>query len=429
MDSRIAVTVVVAALALSALVTAGPQDAPAIEVIRVEAWPRFGGPTRDFRGASGLRLADAWPDAGPPEHWSRPLGGGYAGVVGDASRLFTMYRRDDHEVTVAFDAATGRILWEHAEAVTPIADQDLTQGAGPHATPLLDGDLLCTAGVTGRLQCLDAASGRVRWTRELIRDLGGTSIFRGYSSSPVAWRDAIVAAVGGEGRGLVAFHRLDGREIWRAGDFDNTNASPALVDLGGRWTVVAFTTRGVTAVEAASGAVAWSFAHPQRFGDNISLPLSDGRHVFVTSALDGGARLVEAAGGGGKPVAREVWHQPRFGVYFTNVVWVGGHAYGSTGGLGPTFLTALDMTSGQVRWQSRDVPRATLIWADGKAILLTETGELVLARLSPEGVEVVSRAMVLEEAPPAPLALIGTTLYARDQTRLVAFDVGPRGDD
>jgi outer membrane protein assembly factor BamB len=414
---------IVAAIGLVAGVAAGQSPAPE-DAAAPAVWPQFGGPTRDFQVPATIPLADRWPGQGPPRLWARPLGQGYSGIVTDGARLFTMFRRGPDEVTVALDPATGETIWEHATPVVPLDDQDLTQGAGPHATPLVSGDAVCTVGVTGTLQCFDAATGRLRWRRELVRDLGGTPVFRGYSSSPLAWGDRVIVPVGGEGRGLVAFDRGDGREVWRAGNFDNTNGSPIRLDAVGRSHVVAFGHRGLAAFDAATGAQLWTHDHPQRFADNISLPVWNGAHLFCTSALDGGARLIaidEAADG---PRPREIWHQPRFGVYFTNVLWLGDHVYGTTGGLGPTFLTALDTRTGDVAWQTRDVPRASLLHADGKVVMLTETGELLLTRLSPDGVTILARTPLLDEGPPTPLTLVGRTLLARDGSRLVALDLG-----
>ena len=390
-------------------------------------WPQFGGPSRDFHAPPGVRLADRWPDAGPRRVWERPLGEGYSGIAAGGGRLFTMFRRGGREVVVALDASTGATLWERESDASPLEKQDLSQGPGPHATPLVTGDVVCAAGVTARLQCLDRATGGPRWRRELARDLGGTPVYRGYSSSPLAWQDAVIVPVGGDGRGLMAFHRDDGRELWRAGRFHNTNASPILIEAAGRTQVIAFTQDGLAAFDPSTGKALWSHAHPQRFHDNISLPLARGARVFCTSSLDGGARLIEIQRDGGKLGTRELWHQPRFGVYFTNVLWINGVLYGSSGGVGPTFLSALDARTGEVLWQSRDVPRASLLYADGRTVILTETGELLLARLSPAGVEVVSRTEALSEGPPAPLALAGTRLYARDRARIVALELGEAG--
>ena len=172
----------------------------------------------------GAQEAGRWQ---PSILWSRELGEGYAGFAVAGDRLVTTYRGSGDEVIVALDRATGKTLREHAYPAPALAGQDLSQGHGPHATPLrAAGGSVCAAGVTGRLTCLDLATGRVRWTKELITALGGTVVYRGYSSTPVRHGNMVIAAVGGPGRALISFDAASGRELWRGGSYTNTNSSP-----------------------------------------------------------------------------------------------------------------------------------------------------------------------------------------------------------
>jgi outer membrane protein assembly factor BamB len=158
-----------ALLALVVLVTSAPPGHSAPD----EGWPQFGGPTRDFNSrASGL---SPWAGAEPRVLWRRDLGDGYSGIAAAGGVLYTMYRPSawmglsvaDAEAVVALDAATGKTLWEKANPVTERSSMRMEHGPGPHATPLLAGGRLFTAGVVGRLQALDPKTGEVLWSREL----------------------------------------------------------------------------------------------------------------------------------------------------------------------------------------------------------------------------------------------------------------------
>ena len=115
-------------------------------------WRRWGGPQGDFM-ADSTGLAESWPETGPRELWSRPLGAGHTSILMDDGRLFTMYRESQgegggeplitREVVIALDAASGETLWEYAYESK---NQDFDQGAGPHATPLLVDGRLFTVG-------------------------------------------------------------------------------------------------------------------------------------------------------------------------------------------------------------------------------------------------------------------------------------------
>jgi hypothetical protein len=109
---------------------------------------------------------------------------------------------------------------------------------------------------------------------------------------------------------------------------------------------------------------------------------------------------------------------------FLSAVRVGDYVYGTTGDFGPAFLTALDVKTGQAKWQHRGFGRASIIYADHKAIIMDEDGDLAIAKLAPEGVTILSQAKVFDTTSWTMPTLVGTTLYARDREKMVALDLG-----
>src|SRR5258708_18407228 len=110
-----------------------------------------------------------------------------------------MYGRPGQEIAAALDADTGRTLWEHATPMTFRSDYS-EMGNGPYSTPLLAGDRVFTAGVSGRLQCLDKKTGKPLWTQMLWEDHGGTQFMYGDASNPISFRGTIIVPAGGEAR-------------------------------------------------------------------------------------------------------------------------------------------------------------------------------------------------------------------------------------
>ena len=386
------------------------------------AWPQFGGPAGDFT-LPGRPLAVEWSE-GPVVRWSRDLGEGFSGIAVDVDSLFTMYRRGDEEIIVALEAATGRTRWEHGMAAPAHQDQDFSQGPGPHATPLVAGGVVCGAGATARLRCLDAATGRLLWSRDLVAEFGATIVYRGYSSSAVAHGDAVIVQAGGTGQAVMAFDRRSGKPLWRSGNYANTNASPALLDLGGKRQLVTFMRDVVAGFDPDTGAELWSHPHPQRFKDNIAKPIPLGDDtIVVTSSLDGGTRALTISRREGAWRAEERWHQPRAGAYYTNAVAVGGLVVLSSGGVGPTIFSGIHSGTGDVVWQSRELVRSQILVVGDRLLLRDETGGLTLATADPSGVRVLTRATILAEGAPSPPTLVGTTLFARDRTRILAIDL------
>src|SRR5262245_54473021 len=132
------------------------------------AWTQWGGPHRNFTTeARGLK--STWPAAGPKVIWKRPLGEGYSSPSVEAGVVYTMYGRPGQEIVIAIEAGTGKTLWEHSSPVTFRSDAQ-EMGNGPYSTPLLAGGRVFTAGVSGRLQCLDKKSGKLLWTQMLWAD-------------------------------------------------------------------------------------------------------------------------------------------------------------------------------------------------------------------------------------------------------------------
>ncbi|HUE85701.1 MAG TPA: PQQ-binding-like beta-propeller repeat protein, partial [Vicinamibacterales bacterium] len=302
-------------------------------------------------------------------------------------------------------------------------EQDLSQGPGPHVTPLLAGDLVCAAGVTARLRCLDQTTGRVRWTHDLVREFGATVVFRGYSSSPAAVGDFVIVQAGGKTHSVIAFDAATGRVRWHGGTHANGNSSPVVVrDADGGPQLVAFLAEVVAAYDLGTGVELWTHPHPQRFNDSIAPPLVVDGDVVVSSALDGGTRRLGLSRSRGAP-NRQRWHQPRLAVYYTNLAAAGGMILSSTGGLGPTFFTAVDATTGDVLWQTRDLKRSNFVVSGSRLVMRDEDGALVLASVSRTGITEHARASVFAEGAPSPPTLVGTTLYARDRERIAAFSL------
>ena len=80
---------------------------------------------------------------------------------------------------------------------------------------------------------------------------------------------------------------------------------------------------------------------------------------------------------------KELWHSPRIQLHFGSVVRAGEFVYLSSGHSGPAFMTAVELKTGRIAWQTRDFSKAQILQADGKLIILDEDGTLGLASATP----------------------------------------------
>ena len=100
-----------------------------------------------------------------------------------------------------------------------------------------------------------------------------------------------------------------------------------------------------------------------------------------------------------------------------------GHVYGSSGDFGPAPLTAVDVLTGAIAWQSREFPKVNSVQAGERTILLDEDGGLAIATLSPSGLQVLQEAQATTKLSWTVPTLIGRRLYVRDRRTLVALDL------
>ncbi|HEV1287745.1 MAG TPA: PQQ-binding-like beta-propeller repeat protein [Bryobacteraceae bacterium] len=394
-------------------------------------WPQFGGPDRNFM-VDSKGLADAWPAGGPKKLWMRPLGEGYSEISVDQGALYTMYRKGEQEVAIAMDAATGKTRWEYAYNAS-FGNMAMENGPGPHTTPLILGNRVYTVGILAILNCFDKTTGKLVWSKDLYRDFPGASrMDRGYSSSPLAYKNSIILTIGGAGHAVIALNPADGHLLWGKNDFGNSPSSPTLIHVAGQDQLVAFLDDGgsaahglIAGLDPNNGALLWTHPHKTSWGLNIALPVwGDDGILVMSSAYGTGARALKLTREGGKTTVKELWANNRMRVHHTTMVRVGEVIYGSSGDFGPAPLTAIDVGTGEIKWQERAFPKASFVYADGKFFVVDEDGGVSLATFSPAGAKVISKFSLLEHNAWTAPTLVGTKLYVRDRKSIAALEVG-----
>ena len=435
-------TLAIVLLLFGSLVGAAAIQARRTPGSQSSGWPGWGGPRNNFTSDS-KGLADTWPPEGPKRLWSRSLGEGHSSIIGEGGeggRLYTMYRPSTgvrnnwkaEEVIIALDATSGKTIWEYRYP-TSLDTMNFSRGAGPHSTPLIAGNRLFAASTDKQFFALDKLTGKLLWSHNFVKEYSALpnqmrwAVKPGYSTSPIASKDMVIAAVGAPDRGVVAFNQNDGRVIWSAGKYsDIAPASPQIITLEGELQLLITSGDGVHAYDPNTGKPMWEYLIPTRSGVNISSPVwcPEDRLLFVSCAYDGGSRVLQLARSGGRTEAKELWFSNKMRVHFGNVLRIGDFFFGSSGDFGPSFLTAINARTGQIAWQDRSFAKVSFVAADGKVILLDEDGNLGLVTMSPEGLKILARAPVATATSWTVPTLIGTTLYVRDRVNIVALAVG-----
>lgn len=386
-------------------------------------WTQWGGPNQDFK-ANSKGLAAQWGEDGPKRVWERDLGEGYSAILVDGGRLYTMYRPGDQEAVVCLDAASGKTIWEYKYKSDPAEGHATQYGEGPRATPLIAGDRIYTIGVSGTMQCLNKADGKPYWHKELWKDFGGNIRQHGYSSSPIAYKDTVIALVGGKGASIVAFDQVSGDVVWKKHDFENSYSSPMIISLDGQDHMITFMAHEIVGVDPTSGDLKWRYEIGNQWGQNVCLPTwDDETNTLFFSVTGAGSRGLKLTPNGDGIDTEELWKSRKIQFYHVTSVNIGDYVFGSTGGGPPHFFAAINMKTGKIAWRKRGFSKATCIYADGRLIILDEEGNLALATATPEDFTVHSKYKLFEDTAWTVPTIVGSTMYVRDKHKIMALDL------
>jgi len=380
-------------------------------------WPQWRGPSRDGRsGETGL--LKAWPSSGPPLVWKAAgAGEGYSSFATSGGRLYTLGARGNQEFVIAFEAATGKQVW-----ATPHGRRfGNDRGDGPRGTPTIEAGRVYAFGASGDLSVLDANSGKIFWTVNVLEKFGGSNIQWGLSESPLVLSDRILINAGGKGASVVALKKTDGSLIWKSQNDEAGYSSAVLHEAGGVREAIFFTGQRALGVDVQDGRLLWSYNRVANGTANIATPLVRGNRVFLSSDYGTGAALLELTPAGGGVTAKEIYFTNEMRNHHASSILVGEHLYGFSSAI----MTAMHFDTGKVAWRDRSVGKASLVFADDRLYVYSEGGVVGLVEPSPEGYREHGRFTIKTGSLPtwAHPVVSGGKLFLRDQDTIYAYNV------
>ena len=395
-------------------------------------WPEFRG-----KGRLGVwdetGIVETFPADGLPVLWRTPIKAGFSGPSVADGRVFVtdfspiepgeappeaagvragaLNRFSGLERVLALDEQTGRVLWTHAWLASygPLA---YNWAIGPRATPTVDGDRVYVPGAVGTLLCLDVETGRVIWQKNYIDDYGAEIPTWGFTSAPLVDGNRLIALVGGaDAAKVVAFDKMTGRELWRAlpSNSEPGYSQPVIFNAGGARQLIIWHPTALSSLDPATGNVYWEEPWRTNLGMSIVTPVLSGRRLVVTSYYNG-ALMMELDEN--TPTARLLWKGKSDSDIDTDTIHStintpiiqGDHVYG-IGSFGQ--FRALRADTGERVWETQEVTRERVRWASGlmvqngdRVFINNDRGELIMARLSPEGFEEISRTHLIDPTSP-----------------------------
>jgi hypothetical protein len=428
--------------------------------VYADDWPQWLGPERDAVWREN-GILDKFPAGGPKVRWRTPIGAGYSGPAVANGRVyitdrvlaegvkspkngFPKVRLPGKERVLCLDEKNGELLWKHEYDCT----YRVSYADGPRTTPLVHEGRVYTLGAMGNLFCLDADKGTVIWSKNFVADYKAPVPQWGFAAHPLLDGDKLICLVGGKDHIVVAFDKNTGAEKWHALSFKNLDTEigycpPMIYTIGGKRQLIIWHPESVNGLDPQTGEVYWSQPFFVKANLTVPTPRLEGDLLFLTSFYNGAMMLQFKDG---KPsvlwrsqIASEMPERTdTLNSIIPTPFLKDGYIYGMCS-YGE--LRCLRARDGKRMWMSlkpAEVPDESVRWANvfliaqgDRFFLLNEKGDLLIARLTPQGYEEIDRAHILDPTDPSPGRLVvwshpafaNKSIYARNDKEIACVSL------
>jgi outer membrane protein assembly factor BamB len=398
-------------------------------------FPQFLGPDRS-NSIDHVRLARDWAERPPKCVWRQAIGAAWSAFAAVNWHAVTMEQRGKWEMVTCYHVQTGQLEWAHATAVRY---EHLQGGVGPRSTPTISDGRVYAIGAFGHLVCLDGATGKCLWEKDLLRQYGITAddeaalVPWGRAGSPLVVGERLIVPVGGgkDGRlvSLAAFDKRRGTRIWEGGQRQISYSSPALLTLAGAQQIVIANEDTLSGHDLQTGKLLWEHPWPGRTNSTPNIcqpmPIAPNR-VFVSKGYGQGAMLLQLeASAGGTFATQLVWSNPRLmKTKFSNPAARDGYVYGLSDGI----LECVDLAGGSSKWKGGRYGHGEVLRVGDLLLVLSEKGEIALVEATPDRPNhVFGRFQAIEGMSWNNLALYGPYLLVRNAEEAACYKLPLEG--
>lgn len=353
--------------------------------INAEDWPRWRGP--DLNGISReIDWSYHWPKDGPRIAWKASVGTGFSSVSVSGNRLYTIGNIDNQDIIYCLDTENGNEVWRYSYK-SDLGDKFFD--GGPTSTPTVDNDTVYALSRWGLLCSLNAATGTVRWKKDLQQETGVRVPGWGFASSPLVADRLLLLNVGDAG---MAVDKRDGQIVWQSSNKDAGYSSAIPFQNHGESFIALGSGKSYVAVNLLTGKELWRHRWVTRYGVNAADPIISGNRVFISTGYGKGAAMLEI----GEGAPRVVWQNKDMRNQLNTTVLINGFLYGFDGDAGSrSSLKCISWDKGETQWNNDAIRTGGLTAAGNKLIILNDRGELMIADATPEEFRPSARAQVL----------------------------------
>ena len=408
------------------------------------SWPVFNGIHRD-KVSQETGLLKSWPEGGPKLLWkAADLGStefpGYSSVTISDGRVFTAGNvrtgendQEAHAYVFAINEKTGEEIWRYRNGT---AWTERGNFPGERGTPTIDADRVYALSAVGRVACLDAATGREIWARDLREEYDVTLPTWALAESLFVDGDKVIAWIGGEKAAVVAMNKMTGATVWETPSTGQRGnyASMLPFDYAGQRIYVNMDQAGILAVNAETGRKLFDIPYKTDWDVMATTPhFFDGK-LFVTSGYGTGSKLYRLNASGGTITPELIWENASFDNQHGGIVIKDGYAYGAAHRHGGQRMwMCIKLEDGSVAWEQsgREMSMGSITYADGMLFCMSEReGTVALLKASPEKFEELGRFTLPQTEEGGGVGMFwahpvvcNKRLYLRHGTFLYCYDI------
>jgi outer membrane protein assembly factor BamB len=376
---------------------------------------------QQFRGnaKNGISVEDGilekWPENGPEQVWKKEIGTSFSELLFFKNSIYTMAGEkidstSGFEYAAAFDASTGNEIWK-TKLDSIFIDVD-NWGDGARSTPALDGKSLYCLTSYGKLIAVSLENGKIKWQVDFVAEFGSTVPRWGFSTSPILIDNVLIVEVGGkEEHAFMGFNPEDGKQLWAKANGNSSYCSPAVANIGGINQVIFANGTNLYAFNA-RGESLWSYAMPLRSPTATPLFIPPNR-IFVSAVSPTGSFIIEING----DEIKEVMNNSSMKNHWSSSCYLDGYIYG----FNVAALQCISAETGEKMWTKRGYGKGSLILVDGKLIVLSDQGKLILVEATHESYKEISAFQALEGKSWTAPSFANGKVFLRNLTEMACY--------
>jgi len=280
---------------------------------------------------------------------------------------------------------------------------------------------------------LDARTGALLWENNLGREYEIREL--NCRTSPLIEGNLLILLAGAKpGACVLALDKKTGKEVWKALAESISNSSPIIIKAGGKRQLIVWTGESVTSLDPATGATYWREPITTSTNDSIPAPVLENNRLLISGLM----LELDAH----QPSAKVLWPESktfskRILSNTSTPLLQGGYVYSAKSS---GELVCLDAATGNQIWHTNTVTGLTtgasihLTANRDRVFLFTDQGDLILAQLTPQGYDEISRARLLAPTSPfvskkfawTPPSYANRHVFARNDEELVCASLAAK---